>query len=96
MLEIMDKYREKSEGMRERMREAKAQIWKIVSSEKLDESALRDALRKSALVREDLVVLRVRMKEELKTILTPEQLKMIEDRKARFRRCGGAKFGGTK
>jgi Spy/CpxP family protein refolding chaperone len=96
MLEIMDKYREKREGMHDRMRKARAQIWKVMSSEKIDEPALRDALRKSSSVREDLVVLRARMKTELKTILTPEQLKMLEDRKARFHRCSGAKSGRMK
>ena len=95
ILEIMDKYREENNGLRQRMRKARSEIRDVIASEKLDEAALRNALRKTSSVREDIFVQRARMRAEIKKVLTPDQLRLLESRKDRLHKeCG--RYDGKK
>jgi Spy/CpxP family protein refolding chaperone len=89
MLKIMDKYKEERESLWERMRRARANMRNVIRLEKLDENALRKAFRESSSVREEIFVLGARMRAELKTVLTPEQLKIIKERRSKFHKCRG-------
>ena len=90
ILETLDKYREDNDGLRQRMRKARSEIRDVISSENLDEATLRKALRKTSSLREDIFVNRTRMRAEIKQVLTPDQIRLLESRKDRFRkdRCG--------
>ncbi|MFC1884828.1 Spy/CpxP family protein refolding chaperone [Thermodesulfobacteriota bacterium] len=89
MLKIMDKYKEEKESLRELMRKARANMRDVMHSEKLDEDALRKAYRESSSVKEDIFLLAARMRAELKTVLTPEQLKIIKERRSKFHKYRG-------
>ena len=96
ILEIMDKYREENNGLHQRMRKARSEIRDVISSEKLDEAALRNALRKSSSVREDIFVQRARMRAEIKKVLTPDQVRLLESRKDSFHRDRCGRYDGRK
>lgn len=73
---------EKYENERESLGEARESLIKVLKTEQFNEDEIRNALRRAAPIREELLVMRVKMMAELKTVLTPEQLQLLEERKA--------------
>jgi Spy/CpxP family protein refolding chaperone len=82
LLSIIDKYEKDMEVARNSLREARHNIRTILKAEKLNEKDLRNACQQAAPIKEDLLVMGAKMKAELKTVLTPEQLQLLEERKA--------------
>ncbi len=82
MLSIIEKYENERESLKESLRQAKRDLARVLGTEKPDEDQIRSALRQAAPIREELLVMRVKMMAELKTVLTPEQLQLLEQRKA--------------
>ena len=66
----------------------------------LNEETVRQAYKKLSSLKEDQLVVRAKMMTELKAILTPEQVKLLDDRKAdrtdgaKQRRGPGRSFAG--
>ena len=85
VLRIIDKYQDKRQSTREKLREARENLRNALKSEQFNEDGVRTAYRKVSSIQEDLLVLRVQMRSELKAILTPEQSELlIEKRTLRF------------
>jgi Spy/CpxP family protein refolding chaperone len=82
LLAIIDKYEKDMEIARNSLREARHNIRTILKAGELNEYDLRNACRQAAPIKEDLLVMGAKMKAELKTVLTPEQLQLLEERKA--------------
>ena len=82
ILSITEKYENERESLKESLREAKRDFARVLETEQPDEDAIRNALRRAAPIREELLVMRVKMMAELKTVLTPEQLQLLKERKA--------------
>ena len=82
ILGILEKYDNQRQSIKESLREAKRNLARVLQAEQPDENEIRDALRQAAPIREKLLVMRVRMMAELKTVLTPEQLQLLEERKS--------------
>jgi Spy/CpxP family protein refolding chaperone len=82
VLNIIDKYEKDMEIARNSLQEARYNIRTILKAEELNENDLRNACRQAAPIKEDLLVMGAKMKAELKTILTTEQLQLLEERKA--------------
>jgi len=55
---------------------------RVLEAEQVDEDEIRSALRRAAPIRENLLVMRVKMMAELKTVLTTDQLQLLEESKA--------------
>ncbi|NIV92360.1 hypothetical protein GWN42_06035, partial [candidate division KSB1 bacterium] len=47
-----------------------------------DENEIRNAYRQAAPIKEELLVMGAKMMAEMKAVLTPEQLQLLEERKA--------------
>jgi len=87
MKNIISKYEDQREGLRDKMMEARKNIWTVLKAETFDEGNARNAFRAAAQVKEELFVLRAKMMSELKAVLTPEQLELVKERRAqRFER----------
>jgi Spy/CpxP family protein refolding chaperone len=82
LINIINKYDEQREGLRNRMIEARKNLWGVLKAPNFDEEKARNAFREVSAVREDLFVLRAKMMSEMKSLLTPEQLQLLQERKA--------------
>ena len=91
---IITKYRDQRENtgdeLRQKMRET---MFNAIFAEEFNEEKVREAFRKSSEAREDMVVQKAKMIAEIKTILDPEQVELLKERKTQMmekgRGCGG-------
>ncbi|HIJ56147.1 MAG TPA: Spy/CpxP family protein refolding chaperone [Deltaproteobacteria bacterium] len=83
VLSIMDKYQDKRQGTRENLREARENLRNALKSEPFNEDGVRTVYRQVSLIQEDLLVLRVQMRSELKALLTPEQSELLKEKRER-------------
>ncbi len=85
LLGIIDKSRDEQEKLRERMREARKGLRIVMQADEFNETALREAFRKSSSVREEAFVLRAKMMNDMRKVLTDEQRAILaEKRKQRW------------
>jgi len=82
MKNIIGKYEDQREVLRDKMMEAGREIRTVLKAETFDEGNARNAFRAAAQVKEELFVLRAKMISELKAVLTPEQLDLVKERRA--------------
>ena len=91
---IITKYRDQREDTADEhhnsMRET---MFNAIFAEKFDEEKVREAFRKSSEAREDMVVQKAKMIAEIKTILDPEQVELLKERKTQMMEKGRG-FGG--
>jgi Spy/CpxP family protein refolding chaperone len=80
---IISKYEEQRAALRTSVMETRKNIAAVLKAEKFDEENARKAFREASEVRENLFVLRAKMLSEMKAVLTPQQLQMLQERKAR-------------
>ena len=94
ILSIIDKYENERDSLKRRLREEREEFNRIQKAETFNEIEVRDALRRTAPIKEELQVMRLRMMAELKTVLTPEQRQLFKElraqRKGWMRARGGA------
>jgi Spy/CpxP family protein refolding chaperone len=82
IMSILEKYENQGASLKERLREARNNLTTVLKTEQADEDQIRSALRLAAPIKEELFVMRVRMMAELKTVLTPEQIQLLKQRRA--------------
>jgi Spy/CpxP family protein refolding chaperone len=82
ILSIIEKYDNERKSVKDNLREARRDLARVLQAEQPDVNEIRNALRRVAPIREDLLVMRVKMMAELKTVLNPKQLQLLEERKA--------------
>ena len=93
---IITKYRDQREdtadehhnSMRETMRN-------VVFDDQFDEGKVREAFRKSSADREEMVVQKAKMFAEIKTVLDPEQVELLKERKTQMMEKGRG-WGGCR
>ena len=82
ILSIIEKYENDIESAKNNLREARHNIRAAIQAGEFNENAIRNAHRQAAPIKEELLVMGAKMKAEMKTVLTPEQLQLLEERKA--------------
>ena len=82
ILSIIEKYEKDIEGAKSNLREARHTIRAALQAAEFNEDEIRNAYRQAAPIKEELLVMGAKMKAEMKTVLTPEQLQLLEERKA--------------
>jgi Spy/CpxP family protein refolding chaperone len=80
---IINQYQDQRETLRNSMVEARKNLRVVLQAEHFNEEDTRKAYREAAAVREDMFVLRAKMMVELRAVLTPEQLEILNERKAK-------------
>jgi Spy/CpxP family protein refolding chaperone len=82
ILSIIEKYENDIQSAKKNLRVVRHNIRTILTAGELSENDLRNACRQAAPIKEELLVMRAKMMAEMKTVLTPEQLQLLEERKA--------------
>jgi Spy/CpxP family protein refolding chaperone len=80
---IINQYQDQRETLRDSMVMARRNLRVVLQAELFNEEEARKAFREASAVREDMFVLRAKMMTELRAVLTPEQLELIKERKAK-------------
>jgi Spy/CpxP family protein refolding chaperone len=80
---IIIKYQGQRAALRTSVMETRKNVVAVLKAEKFDEENARKAFRETFEIRENLFVLRAKMLSEMKAVLTPQQLQMLQERKAR-------------
>ena len=91
---IITKYRDQRENTADELHKTMREtMFDAMFAEEFNEEKLREAFRESSEAREEMVVQKAKMIAEIKTILDPEQVKLLKERKAQMvekgRGCGG-------
>jgi Spy/CpxP family protein refolding chaperone len=85
----LPQFRETIQPSMERLREARASMNDLIHAEQLDEGAIRQAAAEVAEIEADVAVARAQHFQEMRQILTPEQLEELQQmRKQRGERRG--------
>lgn len=85
MLDIISRLEREGEALRDETRRAGRKLASVMRAGKFDETALRQAYREVSSAREDELVFKGRMMQELKGLLTPEQLESLDRMKTERR-----------
>jgi len=83
MLSIINKYQGEKENLRNSMKEARKSLSAVLDTEPFNEENARKAFKKASAMREEMFVLKAKMMTELKAVLTPEQQKLLQERKCK-------------
>ncbi|MBW2011748.1 MAG: Spy/CpxP family protein refolding chaperone [Deltaproteobacteria bacterium] len=79
---IIDKYREQRQNMELQLSEPKEQLQLAIHAENFSEENVRQAHQNVSSIMEEMVVLRAKLMAELKPVLTADQLKVLEEKRA--------------
>jgi Spy/CpxP family protein refolding chaperone len=82
VLNIINKYEDQRAGLRSRMAKAGKDVAAALRAGTFNEENARKAFREASAVREDIFILRARMMSELKAVLTPEQVQLLQERRS--------------
>jgi protein CpxP len=82
---ILKEHRNSVSDVLVNMAAARKQLFELVSADAINEEAIRQAFRKAADYEEDLTVLRAKLMQEIKGVLTPEQKTTLHNMKAEMR-----------
>ena len=83
VMSVLNKYQDKRESTREKLREARGTLANAMQSEEINEDGVRTAYRQVSSIQEDLLVFRIQMRSELKALLTPEQSELLKEKRER-------------
>ena len=81
IMKILDRHEGEMEALRERGFQARQDLRKALRAEPLNEDGLRQAFRAVSSVREEQLVLKVRMREDLNKILSPAQRDLLKEKR---------------
>ncbi len=90
---IINKYQDQRETLWNSMVEARKNLRVVLQAEHFNEEGARKAYREASALREDMFVLRAKMMAELRAVLTPEQLELLKERKAKRLERKKKRFG---
>ena len=83
---IIAKYQGQDKELKAKLLETRRNNWKVLSASPFNEANARTAFKDASPIREDMFILRAKMMAELKSVLTPEQVNLLKERRAeRFR-----------
>ena len=75
---IFRKHRDETTPLRKEMVSGRRELRKLIQSDKPDETAIREQVKKIAATGGDLAVRWARMSQEVRTVLTPEQIQKFQ------------------
>lgn len=85
LVTILNKYEQQREDLRHDAMGAGLNVAKVLRAESFDEERARKAFREASSVREEMFVMRAKMMSEIKTVLTPEQFKLLQEKRKQGR-----------
>jgi Spy/CpxP family protein refolding chaperone len=82
MSSIIASYQDQRKNLWTQMREARQNIREVLNATSFDETKARDAYRSASVIREEMFISRAKMMAELKSVLTPDQISQLKERRA--------------
>lgn len=82
---IREGYKERMGDLRDDIRASRESIRDLMDSGEFDEEAVLEAFRAGSGAREEAFVLGAKMRSEIKGVLTPEQVELLEKKRAKVR-----------
>jgi Spy/CpxP family protein refolding chaperone len=82
ILGIFDKYEKERQPLLDSLREARRNLRRAMRTEPFSEEAFKGAYRQVAGIREELLLMGVKVRSEVKSVLTPQQLQLLKERMA--------------
>ncbi len=79
---LIDKYRETGEQLRDQLLEAKEASMDVILAEPFDEEKVRQAFQEISPLLEEMMVLKASFMAELRQVLNPEQQELLEEKRA--------------
>ena len=79
ILSIIEKYENERVTLKKQLGEAREKFTTAVHSETFNEDEVRSAFKRSAAIKEEFLVLRLKMMAEVRTVLTPEQRQLFKE-----------------
>jgi Spy/CpxP family protein refolding chaperone len=92
LLNILNRYKAESETFMEDMMVAGEEMKALRNAQEFNEGQVREAFRKLSSVREELLVLGAKMMEEMKGVLSDEQIKFLKEHRDRDREMMRKRF----
>jgi len=81
VMNILNRYEGQREILRHDVMGAGRNVAKVLRAESFDEEKTRKAFGEASAVREEMLVLRAKMIFEIKAVLTPEQLQLLQEKR---------------
>ena len=81
-LKIMEKYQNNRAEVRESLIKERDSLRTAIQADEFNEGNTREVFQKASSIREDMFIERAKMMTEMKKILTPDQIKVLNERKA--------------
>ena len=81
-LNILEKYQRERQDTLDSLLEARKHLSKVIHAEEFNEDDVRKAYRQVSSIEEELFVLRAKIMAELRSVLNPEQIELLRERKA--------------
>ena len=82
---VLDGHSEATAAEREELRTRREALMELVRAPEIDEAAIRAAAGEVAAIKTDLLVARAALHQELRQLLTPEQIEQLEELRERRR-----------
>lgn len=82
IMEIIEKYQDQRQRTKNSLFDAKKTLADALHTEEFNEDAIRNAHRQISSIKEEMLVSRAKMMAEMKTVLTPEQIELLEERRS--------------
>ena len=79
--QLLPAYREEGEALKAKMHAARERMHALMTADVLDEDGIREAARAMAPIMEEMAVMRAHLMFDLKDILSPEQIRQIEEKR---------------
>ncbi len=80
LLKILDQYQMERKNVAHDSFEARRNLFEALHSEPFNEANVREAFERLSTIKEDSFVLRARVRSEMKAVLTPDQLALLQKR----------------
>ena len=82
IMEIIEKYQDQRQSTKNILFDARKTLADALQAEEFNEDAIRNAHRQVSSIREEMLVSRAKMMAEMKTVLTPEQIELLKERRS--------------
>jgi len=82
IIDIIDKYNDHRQNSKDDLDDAQRSLREALQAEEMDEGAIRVAFHGVSTIREEMLVMRAKMMSKIKTILTPEQIELLEQQRS--------------
>jgi Spy/CpxP family protein refolding chaperone len=82
LLSLLGHFEDQRDALRSSLRETRRDVAGVLRATPFNEETARKAFQNASAVRVELWILRAKLMSEIKSILTPEQLQLLQERKA--------------